>query len=387
VEALADPCGADSWKAGRNPAGSLMDSLPSPQRPPSGTPDPSLMRREIGEVPEVVERLLHDGAADTAAIANAVRNYRPRWVSVVARGTSDHAGVYARYLIETHLRLPVAMAAPSVTTIYRARPAWREALVLAVSQSGQSPDIVGVTEAARRGGALTISVTNDPTSPLARAAEHILPCHAGQERAVAATKTYVAQLAAIAGLVAALSPRGRFSQALPRLPEALHRSLAAGEAWVAGPAEMLAAIDRLLVVSRGYNLATAFEVALKLKETARIFAEGYSTADLLHGPVALATSEVPVLAFQPGGKVGPAIEAALARVRAKGSRTWEVHCGGPTEKIQGNAATLRLPVQLPEALTPLALVLPGQLLAEAVTRRRGLSPDEPSGLTKVTRTL
>lgn len=353
----------------------------------STAPAASLMRREIGETPDVVADILRDGATETQAIVRAVHAFRPRWVSVVARGTSDNAATYARYLIETHLRLPVAMAAPSVTTVYRARLAWRDTLVLAVSQSGQSPDIVAVTEAARREQAMTVSVTNDPGSPLARAAEFILPCHAGTERAVAATKTYVAQLTALAALVSALVPASGLRRALPGLPDGLRATLAAAETWVDGPAEVFSSLDRLLVISRGHNLATALEVALKLKETAHLFAEGYSTADLLHGPVVLASPDVPVLAFQPGGRVGPAIDVALARVRAGGARTWSVTCASRRHSPSDDGTTLVLPVTLPEPLTPLALVLPGQLLAEAVARRRGLSPDHPQGLMKVTRTL
>ncbi len=368
---------------------------------PTPAPHESDMRREIEEIPGVVERLLVDGAGETTVIAAAVRTRAPRWVSIVARGTSDHAGIYARYLLETHLRLPVSLAAPAVTTVYGGGPEWRDALVIAVSQSGQSPDVVGVAEAARDGGAMTIAVTNDRTSPLAGVTDFVLPCDAGVEQSVAATKTYVAQLAALASLVARLAPQTELAGAIGALPDALAACLRAAQSWldVGGgdatqPATVFARADRVLVASRGYNLATALEVALKLKETSRIFAEGYSTADLLHGPVILSAQDVPALVFRPDGRMGLSIDTAVARLRATGSDPWiiggaELGRGGADSSTSAQDAKRRLslPLALPEALTPLAFVLPGQLLAEAVARRRGYALDAPEGLAKVTRTL
>jgi glucosamine--fructose-6-phosphate aminotransferase (isomerizing) len=344
------------------------------------------MAAEIAESPDVVARVLSEGAPAIAAAAAAVRIARPHWASVVARGTSDHAGIYGRFLIETQLGIPVGLASPSVTTIYEAGLRWRGGLLLAISQSGQSPDIVGVTAAARAGGALTIAVTNEPDSPLAAAVDHVIPCLAGEERAVAATKTYSAELAGLAGLVGALAPRSPLARALARLPEELRRVLVASAAWVAGDGDELvgqvAASGRALVASRGFDLATALEIALKLKETSRIFAEGYSTADLEHGPVALAGPAIPTLILRPDGRMGAAIDPAIRRVEASGSRPWLI--GGRELTTAGR--TLGLGFELPEALSPLAFILPGQLLAEAVARSAGFDPDAPAGLTKVTRT-
>jgi glutamine---fructose-6-phosphate transaminase (isomerizing) len=344
------------------------------------------MGQEIDEIPQVVERILADGEADASAVAKAVRSFRPRRVTVVARGTSDNAAVYARYLIETHLHLPVALAAPSVTTIYRARLAWHDTLVICVSQSGQSPDIVAVAAAARQGGALTVSITNDRSSPLAEVSQHTLLCHAGPERAVAATKTYVAELAVLAHLVARLVPRSALAHGLPAIPGALRMSVHRGDEWLSRATEALASTDHLLVVSRGFNLATALEVALKFKETGHIFAEGYSTADLLHGPIALAAPDVPLVAFRPHGRIGRTIDEALRSVHATGARTWLVRSEARPRRTISNEE-LRLSIALPEPLTPLVLVVPGQRLAEAVARRRGYDPDSPIGLTKVTRTF
>ncbi|HEX7472127.1 MAG TPA: SIS domain-containing protein [Candidatus Limnocylindrales bacterium] len=346
----------------------------------------TLMAGEIGESPAVVERVLSEGGPAIAAAAAAFRRSRPRWATVVARGTSDHAGIYGRFLIETQLRIPVGLASPSVTTIYETNLRWRGGLLLAISQSGQSPDIVGVTAAARAGGALTIAVTNEPDSPLAAAAAHVIPCLSGEERAVAATKTYSAELAGLAGFVGALVPRSPLARALGRLPDELRRVLAVSAAWVAGDGDELvgqvAASGRAIVASRGFDLATALEIALKLKETSHVFAEGYSTADLEHGPVALAGPSIPTLILRPDGRMGAAIDPAIRRVEATGSRPWRI---GGRETATGGRA-LGLAFDLPEALSPLAFILPGQLLAEAVARSAGFDPDAPKGLTKVTRT-
>jgi glucosamine--fructose-6-phosphate aminotransferase (isomerizing) len=350
----------------------------------------TVMRDEIGEIPSVVRALLADGAAARADVAAAIRRADPAWVSIVARGTSDHAAVYGGFLVETELGLPAGLASPSVTTVYRAPIRWRGGLVIAISQSGQSPDVVAVTEAARQGGAVTVAITNTPGSPLAGAAEHELHCGAGPERAVAATKTYVAELAVLAGLVAELAPSSAMAGALADVGDALDEVLAAAVAWVDGPAggelaTAIAAGGRAIVASRGFNLATALEVSLKLKETSLVFAEGYSTADLEHGPIALATADVPLLVIRPDGPMGQAIDASVARAAAGGAMSW--HIGG--REIDGAKRTLSLAAAatpLPEALTPLLYVLPGQLLAEAVARRLGRNPDAPLGLTKVTLT-
>ncbi len=355
----------------------------------------TVMAEEIRQSPQLVREQLEASGPALGAVADAVRRTRPRWVSIVARGTSDHAAVFARYLIETQLGWPVALASPSVTTVYRAPTDWTGGLVLAVSQSGRSPDLVAVVEAARRGGALTVAVTNVTGSPLELAAAYTVPCRAGEERAVAATKSYVAELAALAGIVAALVPDSDLAAALPRVPDALDRTLAATSAWFAGVGgagdgrglelvEAVAVAGRALVVSRGFNLATALETALKLKETGRIFAEGYSSADLEHGPIALASAGFPTIVFRPDGPMGAAIDPAADRARSLGARPWTV--GGLEVAGAPDALAITALAELPESLTPLALILPGQLLAEAVAVLLGLSPDAPSGLSKVTLT-
>lgn len=370
------------------------------------------MRAEIEEIPAVVGRVLRDGAAEQAAAAAAIRVRGPRWVSVVGRGTSDHAALYARYLLEDLLGLPVVLAAPSLTTLYGGGQRWSDALVLAVSQSGAGPDVLEVTTAARSAGATTIAVTNDPRSPLAAAAEFVLDVRAGRERSVAATKSYVAELAAIAALSGRLARPDvarRLRDGLEAVPEAVQRAIAACDALVPEVARVVSAGRGALVVARGLELPTALEIALKLKETSAIFADGYSGADLLHGPIVLAGPDVPAIVVRQAGPVGIALEAVVERLRAEGSPVVRIVDGDDSIAAIGAAVgvahgavgvgrgaanvsarheplDLVLPMRVDELVGPLVHVVPGQLVAEAVARLRGRDPDAPEGLTKVTKT-
>ena len=349
------------------------------------------MRREIAAIPDVVERFLVEGRAEVMAAAAAVRAADPTFAVIVARGTSDHAAIHLRYLIETELGIATGLAAPSVTTVYGARLRWEGGLVIAVSQSGRSPDLIAVVDAARAGGATTITIANDAASPLAASAAYVIDCRAGEEVAVAATKSYVAQLAAGAALVGALAPDGSIARGLPALPDVLRAALSASEAAVRDDApivEEFAASERSIVISRGYDYPTALETALKLKETGRLFAEGYSSADFSHGPVVLSAPAVPLLAIRPSGAMGPAVDVGIAAALAAGARPWVVSAdtreSDPLDPAR--EVVLPLPRDLAAGLAPLATILPGQLLAEAVARRRGYDPDAPPGLQKVTLT-
>lgn len=343
------------------------------------------MGREIGQIPAAVQRVL-DEPDQLRAVAAEIVEAGPRWIMIAGRGTSDHAAVYAQYLLETHLGVPTGLVKPSVTTVYGASLDWRGGLVLAISQSGQSPDIVAVVEAARRSGALTLAITNDAESPLADAAELALRLHAGRELAVPATKTYVAELAVVAALANAIRPTTDLADGLHALPAALRDTIARTRDWLAGPGLQavgaFGAADRALLVSRGFNLATALELALKLKETCGLFAEAYSTADFMHGPLVLSRAEVPTLAIRPDGPMGADVDAALAAVAARGGHATTF--GGP--ETAGRPDALSLPQSLSEALTPLLFVVPGQLLVEAAAAARGVNPDAPEGLGKVTLT-
>ncbi|HUQ77617.1 MAG TPA: SIS domain-containing protein [Patescibacteria group bacterium] len=359
---------------------------------------PTLMRQEIEAIPGVVSRFLAESGPEVAAAAGAIRACDPGWVSLLARGTSDHAAIHLRYMIEAELGIVAGMAAPSTVTIYGASLRWRGGLVIAVSQSGRSPDLVAVLRAARAGRALTIAIVNDAGSPLASAAEYVIDCRAGEERSVAATKSYVGQVAAGIALVAALAPERALADALPRMPAILSAALGTAAAVIHDDApivEQFATSERSIVIGRGYEFATALETALKLKETGRLFAEGYSSADFSHGPVVLSEAGIPVLAIRPDGKMGPLVDEGIAAARATGSRPWVI--GGADLDVGSGAASvastdttrvirLPLPADLPAPLASLVTIVPGQLLAEAVARRRGLDPDAPPGLSKVTLT-
>lgn len=343
----------------------------------------SAMAAEIRESPARVAALLKDGRAEISDAAAAISAAAPRSATIAGRGTSDHAATFGRYLLETHLGMSTGLAAPSVTSVYHSTMDWHGGLLVSVSQSGDSPDVVAVTEAARDGGAVTVAVTNAKGSPLAVAAEWVIDCRSGPERSVAATKTYVAELVVLAALAERIRPDAELAAGLNRLPDELARSIERAERWLASTAivDEFAAADRALVVSRGYNLATALEIALKLKETCGLFAEGYSTADLQHGPVALAAPDVPSLAIRPPGDMGARVDDVVARLATSGRGPWSIDAGAAS-----GGRVLGLELDLPDTLSPAAFVLPGQLLAEAVARRRGLDPDAPRGLTKITLT-
>lgn len=350
------------------------------------------MALEIRETPAVVDRLIAEGWAAARLAAAAIVDSRPTWVSIAGRGTSDHAAVYARYLLEITLGVPVGLAAPSVTTVYRAGIDWSGGLVLGISQSGQSPDVVAVVERARSGGALTVAVTNDPGSPLAEAAEWVLECHAAPERSVAATKTYVAELVVLAQLAAAARPGSELFVGLRQLPASLDTAIRHSAHWLSEGTlvEAVAGAQRTVVYARGYNLATALEIALKLQETGGVSAHGYSAADLEHGPIVLASSGVPALGIRSLGEAGRRVDSVTDRIVRQGGQTWMIGVDDPAlEMPAGDLAKVRsllLPSTLPEALTPVVLAIPGQLLAEAVAIRRGLDPDAPAGLSKITMT-
>ena len=272
----------------------------------------SKVEREIREQPEVLERLLREGRGRAQEIAGRIRERAPRYVVIAARGSSDNAARYAQYLFGAHNRLPVCLATPSLYTVYGAGPSLVGALVVGVSQSGRSPDIVAVLEAGRRDGALTVAITNEPDSPLAQAAEHVLPLGAGPERAVAATKTYTASLGALAMLSAALEASEARRDELTRLPNALAAALEANGALDDAVARYRYA-EQFVVVGRGFNYSTAFEVALKMKETSYLIAEPYSPADLLHGPVAMIDRGFPALVIAPSGRVLSDLAALMER--------------------------------------------------------------------------
>lgn len=349
------------------------------------------LRDEIREQPAVAERLLREGRSPVEAIADRIAarlaDRAIDHVVIAARGSSDHAAIYAQFLFGAHLRLPVALATPSLTSLYGVEPRLDRSLVVGISQSGQSPDIVGVVAAARHQGAPTIALTNAPTSELATAAEHHVDLRAGPELAVAATKTYTAELLAIAMLVTALESRigpaqGR-EAALSVVPQALAAALES-ESEAEAVANHLADRDRLIVVGRGFSYATARELALKLKELARLAADPYSAADFLHGPLVLVEPGYPVIVLAPSGPTATDIDALLDRL---GELAVEpIVISDRPEAIAAGGLGIRLPAGLPDWLMPIAAIVPGQLLAMHLAIARGIDPESPRWIAKITRT-
>ena len=338
--------------------------------------------REIRQQPDVIAKLVARERGRVEAIAAEIRAARPRFALIAARGSSDNAARYAKYLFGVQHKLAVGLAAPALYTMYGTPPEVSDALVIGVSQSGQSPDVVAVVADGTRQNALTIALTNDPASPLARAANLCLPLGAGEEEAVAASKTYTSQLAALAMLSAALTAHEEPWSELERLPEAMRAALAAADAARAGAAK-LAGATRVAVLGRGFNFATAFEAALKLKETCYLAAEPYSWADFLHGPIAVLDRDFPVVVAAPSGAAAvDADEIADALARR----------GAPIAMVSDRAdllarADIKLAIpSVPEWLSPLVAIIPCQLLALAVAEAQGNDPDRPRGLAKVTRT-
>ncbi|MDN4614089.1 SIS domain-containing protein [Leifsonia sp. F6_8S_P_1B] len=339
-----------------------------------------LMRAEIAEQPEVWARLL----ARSGPVAEAVERIRaaqPRFVTFIARGTSDHAATYGRYAADVLCGLPGGSWSPSTTTLYGARPDLRGSLAIGVSQSGGSPDLAASLAAAREGGALTLAITNDPASALAQAAELQLDLAAGPELAVAATKSFTAELITLAQLFLGLA--GRAEPGLERLPEwgsAVLRDPRVTDG-IAAAVERFDG-DRVVLTGRGYASAIASEGALKLMETCYVSAAGFSAADLLHGPIAVLDPAVQALAFTSEGPAGAAMRPVLERIRSSGAPLLTV---GAAQRMEGEA-WLPLPAGVPELLEPVLQILPIQLLALSLARSRGLDPDVPRGLLKVTET-
>jgi glucosamine--fructose-6-phosphate aminotransferase (isomerizing) len=342
------------------------------------------LRDEIFEQPHILRQWLETQLENTQRIAHAIRQRQVDFVFLAARGTSDHAGVYAQYVWGSLNGLPVAFAAPSLFTRYGEWPRLHDALVVGVSQSGQSPDVVSVITEGRRQGALTLAITNAPDSPLAQAAEFHLDVHAGVEKAVAATKTYTAELLALAALSAALSNDETHLAALRRVPEAAAAALQVDET-ITRIAAQHKALTQCVVLGRGYNLCSAHEWALKLKELAYVFADPYSAADFQHGPMAIVERGFPVLAIAPSGAVLEDVRALLRRLREEQGAELLVLSDDDATLALGQAA-LRLPAGVPEWLSPLVGIIPAQLYCYHLTRAKGYDPEAPRSLRKVTLT-
>ncbi|NIS78693.1 MAG: SIS domain-containing protein [Anaerolineales bacterium] len=339
--------------------------------------------QEISDQPIVLRKLLEREKDNVGNLATKIKNSSIKYVVIAARGSSDNVGRYAKYLLGAQAGLSVALATPSLFTIYEQPPNLSDALVLGISQSGQSPDIVSVLKEGRRQNALTLAITNDEKSLLASEAKHCLYVHAGAEKSVAATKTYTASLMAIAMLSVALSGSLEKEAELEAVPDAVEKTLSlyqnAKEAAIRWRFS-----NRCVVIGRGYNYATAFELALKLKELSYLIAEPYSPADLLHGPVAMVERDFPALVIGPRGATASNVRDLINELYRAGADTLII--SDEEEIVRLGDMSLRLPASVPEWLSPITAVVAGQLFAMHLADVKKIDVDRPRGLTKVTRT-
>jgi len=350
-------------------------------------PRKSKMLEEIFEQPEALRRTFRAEREHALEFRRFARRRDFRLIVLVARGTSDNAALFGRYLFELTTGIPVSLAAPSIHTLYRARLDLRDALVIGISQSGEGTDINRVLEAARRQGAFTLGITNAPRSAMGALVDEEFRVRAGKQRSVAATKTYTGQLLVLYLLAAALDRGFGSGVTLPAVSELPGR---VAQALTLAPqmralAERYRLMRHCVVVGRGVNYANAFELALKLMETCYVIAERFSSADFRHGPIALVEPDFPVMIFMPPGKTFPDLKRLAARLHRLRAETLLISTRGA--RLPTATSVVRLPAALPELYTPIPLVVPGQLLAAYLAEVKGLDPDNPRQLQIVTQTL
>ncbi len=345
----------------------------------------SRMLEEIRQQPEALARTLSAEMRRVERFKRVLEKNRPRLVVLVARGTSDNAALFGRYLIEITTGIPVSLAAPSIATLYHAPLDYRDALVVAISQSGESTDTNMVLEQARAQGARTLGITNESGSTLARIAEHLFLVRAGKEKSVAATKTYTGQMLAMYLLAYALGGGVKMAE-LEKIPEAVESALAL-EPEINALSERYRFMRYAVVVGRGVNYANAFEFALKMMETCYIVAERFSSADFLHGPIALVEPNFPVFAFAAPGVTWPSISETMDKLKGLEAEIVAITDAGNRDVESRATRVIRLPRRLREVLTPIPYVVPAQLFAACLAEQKGLNPDRPRTLSKVTLTL
>jgi glutamine---fructose-6-phosphate transaminase (isomerizing) len=346
--------------------------------------DNMTLHSEIFEQPGRIASLLDRQKQTVRDIARAIHSRNVQYVFLAARGTSDNAGRYANYLWGAHNGLPLALATPSLFTYYQSPPKLNNALVVGVSQSGKSPDIVSVLEEGRKQNCLTLAITNEPDSALANAADFVLDIQAGEEKAVAATKTYSTELMAIAMLSAALSDSDEHWRELASVSKWAEQALAL-DGTIAQMTQRYRYMSQCVVLGRGFNYATAFEWALKLKELTYLIAEPYSSADFQHGPMAMVESGFPVLAVAPRGKVHDSMIDMLTRLRKQRDAELVLISDDP-DALRLAQSPIQLPPQIPEWLTPLVGIIPAQLFACHLTHVKGYDAESPRNIQKVTET-
>jgi len=343
----------------------------------------SVLEEEIASQPEGIARVLEREMEHVKGIVSELPPFN--YVLIAARGSSDHAATYAQYAWAALGRYPVALATPSLHTLYKTVPRLDGALVVGISQSGQSPDILSVLEEGARQGRPTLAITNDGSSPLAVLADHVVELHAGPERSIAATKTYTAQLAVMALFAAIWSGDAKRLAELRALPQIMDDTLRLNATTVAERVERYCFMEGCVVIGRGYNYATAFELALKLKELTYIMVTGYSSADFRHGPIATIHERLPVILVMPTGAAFADMLELAGELRQRGAELLVI--SEAQQALELARTALPIAAGVPEWLSPIVTVLPGQQLALHLALAKGLNPDLPRGLQKVTKTL
>jgi len=339
------------------------------------------MLEEIRQQPASLARTLSAELRHIEQLKRALEGRQPKLIVLAARGTSDNAAQFGRYLLEITTGIPVSLAAPSIYTLYKSDVHLRDALVIGISQSGESTDTNLVLERARAQGALTIGITNEGSSAMARLAQEVFLVRAGREKSVAATKTYTGQMLALYLLAYALGGDIRIED-LRRLPDWTAAALKL-ETQISGLCERYRFMERAVVVGRGLNYANAYEFALKLMETCYVITERFSSADFLHGPIAMVEPSFPVFLFAPPGVTSRSMREMLSKLRKLKAETIVIS-DGPSEQA---TRSIRVGRKLPELYTPIPYIIPAQIFAACLAMQKGLDPDRPRTLTKVTRTL
>lgn len=339
---------------------------------------------EIYEQPQRLEELITHQYLQIKQVAEVIKQKEIQMVLLAARGTSDNAGRYANYLLGNRNHLPVALAVPSLYTNYQTPPELNNTLVIGISQSGQSPDIVSVLQNGREQNCLCIAITNQPDSPLGNAADFILDLQAGPEHAVAATKTYTAELMILALLSTAMNDDKQSRQEIDQVPNWIDQVLKQND-YIADAAKRYRYMQQCVVLGRGFNYSTAYEWALKLKELTYVSAEAYSSADFMHGPIAIIEGGFPVMAVVPHGKVFPSMLETLNLLKNQ-LKAELVVISNAKEALQLAEIPIKIPEDVPEWLSPIPSIVAGQLFTYHLTRIKGNDPENPRTIVKVTET-
>jgi glutamine---fructose-6-phosphate transaminase (isomerizing) len=339
--------------------------------------------QEIHQEPDVIRKLIGKPQDAIRSLAKEIKDRKIKHVFIAARGTSDNAGRYAKYLLGAHNHLLVSLATPSLFTIYEQTPVLSDCLVLGISQSGKSPDIVSVLAEGKKQGALTAAITNYPESDLGKAADIVLDLQAGEELSLAATKTYIAELTSIAILSTELSGSEQHWQDLQNLPALFDKGFI-NESYIDNLVERYRYITHCVVISRGFNYSSAFEFSLKMKELTYTIAEPYSSADFVHGPIALVDRGFPVFIMAPSGKMEKEMQALAEKVQKRQAEV--VMVSDHADLLDLTDHKIELPSGVPEWLSPISAILPAQMFAMYLAQTRGFDIDNPRGLNKVTET-